>query len=340
MKIKSKLMISSILLMMIFILSGCGYSVSFNNVNNLKKEDAIEFNVDKTVIEHIDKINISTSIAEIELMEDDDYYVEIKYSYWNKEPEYKVEDGVLSFNDDYVFPNSYSLNFNVRNYIKVYLPKDANLDQIMIDTSSGDVSIADFITERLDLEVAYGSLSINNASATKANIDLSSGNSEIKDFNFGVLEYNNSYGNATLTNINTDYEKVQKDLGSGELEISMSSGNCNIENITCESIDIENSYGNVTCKEMKVNEFDTNLSSGDLYVTKSTIKNADISDSYGNAKLFLSGNDKDYNLDLKTSYGKVEVNNKEYDGHLIRENNGSKSIVADLSSGDIDIRFE
>jgi DUF4097 and DUF4098 domain-containing protein YvlB len=181
---------------------------------------------------------------------------------------------------------------------------------------------------------------MENAAATKANISLSSGNSKIKDFTVGEFNYCNSYGNATLTNINTSETVLPGDVTEKNLELSMSSGDCKIENLVCDSLTIKNSYGGITCKEVTSKEFEASLSSGNLTVSKSDLSDVDIDNSYGDITLSLLGNSSDYMLDLSTSYGKIEVDGKKYDGNLVRENGGSKFIEADLSSGNVDIRFE
>jgi DUF4097 and DUF4098 domain-containing protein YvlB len=53
-----------------------------------------------------------------------------------------------------------------------------------------------------------------------------------------------------------------------------------------------------------------------------------------------SGPASDYALDLDTSYGKVKVDGDNYDEHLKRNEDGSKSIKANLSSGDVTVDFK
>jgi DUF4097 and DUF4098 domain-containing protein YvlB len=322
------------------IVTGCESKFIYNNANQLKKEDAIQYKMEKTKVESIGKININTNIADVEIIEDDDFYVEIDYYYWEREPDYSLEEGVLYFDDSGVFPNSYSISFNLSNSIKIYIPKGSKFDSMRIQTSSGDVFMESFSTDKLDLEVSYGDLQINNAAALKTDIRLSSGKSEVKDLNVETLEYKNAYGNAVFTNINSEDIKLGESTTFDSIEISMSSGNGTLSNVTCNSLEIDNSYGDITCKELNLTELDADLSSGNLTVTKSTIEDIDVKNSYGDVSLSLQGNEADYTLDLDTSYGKIEVEGKTYEGHLIRENNGTKYITTNLSSGDIEVKFQ
>lgn len=328
-----------IILFSIFV-TGCKSKIIYNNANQLKKEDALHYKVEKTKVESISKLNINTNIANVEIIEGDDFYVEIDYYYWEREPNFKIENGALNFDDYGALPNSYSISFNLSNSIKVYIPKGSKLDYMRIQNSSGDVIIGSFLTEKLVLEVSYGDLKINNAAALKTDIRLSSGTSEIKDFNVENMDYKNSYGNAVFYNINYGDILLPENTTFDSIEISMSSGNGTLSNVICKSLEIDNSYGDITCKEVTLTELNADLSSGDLIVTKSTVEDIDVKNSYGDVLLSLLGNEDDYRLDLDTSYGKIEVEGKNYEGHLVRENKGTKSIITNLSSGNIRLNFQ
>jgi DUF4097 and DUF4098 domain-containing protein YvlB len=335
-----KLVLSVTAIIFTLFLTGCSTNFTVHNGLFLKKEDAKSFQVDKERIDPISKIDISTRMADVEFIEDDDYYVEIDFLYWNDTPIYSIEDGVLTFDDSNAFPNSYSINFNIHNTIKIYLPKQNDFDKILIENSSGDVNLSSFLTDQLDVSVSYGDLKIENASALDARLNLSSGKSVMKDFIAESLDYSNSYGNADFANINTNESLLSTAITDRAIEINMSSGTCSIKGMKANSLELTNSYGNVTCRDMIVEELDADLSSGNLKISKSEIGEADLNNSYGNITLSLIGKPEDYMLELDTSYGSIRVDGKKYEEHLSRENDGTKSITADLSSGDITINFE
>ncbi|MDF2941229.1 MAG: hypothetical protein K0S01_87 [Herbinix sp.] len=320
--------------------SGCGSHYIFNSANSLRKEDANNFNVEKSEVDPITQIEIHTGMAEVELIPADNFYVEIDFMYWEEEPEYTLEDGKLYFNDSHAFPNSYSINFNLDNKIKIYLPKDTALSKLYLENASGDVSIAGFVAEDLEVRVAYGDFTMKDAAAAEADVTLSSGTSKISDFQAGTLDFTNSYGNAKFTNINTGDPLMAETVSYDKFKVGMSSGNVNILGLNSSSVEISDSYGNISCEEVVADEFDTELSSGDLEVSKSDINDIETNNSYGDVTLTLAGPASDYTLDLNTSYGKISVGNKDYEEHLILENGGTRSIAADLSSGNVRVRFE
>ncbi|HWT74064.1 MAG TPA: DUF4097 family beta strand repeat-containing protein [Mobilitalea sp.] len=323
------------------LLTGCGIHYTFGGGTTvLDRNDAKEFKVDKETVDSITSIVIHTGMAKVELIESDNYSVDINYLYWEEEPEYTLEDGKLYFDDSNAFPDSYSINFNLHNTIKIYLPKNAALQDLAITNSSGDVSVAGFVADDMEATVSYGDFTMKNAAAANADITLSSGTSKISDFQTGKLDFTNSYGDATFTNINTGDALLSSNVAYDRLKITMSSGDVKISGLNTASVKINNSYGNITCSDITAEDFNADLSSGDLDVSNADLKSTDISNSYGDTTLSLVGPDTDYSLDLRTSYGNVKVGNKEYEESAVIDNNGSRKVTADLSSGDVKVTFK
>lgn len=336
---KSMITVLFILMTGVFF-TGCGFNYSYSfSTNKLKRADAMEFNVEKAVVEPITKIDIRTGTAEVELIPSDNYYVEINYLYWEDKPKYTFENGVLKFDDRDALPENYSINFNLDNSIKIYLPSKTDMSSLVIKNSCGDVTVAGFQTDRPDITVSYGDFIMKEASASQADITLSSGRSKISDSYIGSLDFTNSYGNANFTNINTG-ERISTDEASTDtINITMSSGDIDVNGLYCNSINITNSYGDITCEEVTATEFDMDLSSGNLDVTKSDLMDVNLNNSYGDIDLLLVGSEDAYNLDLHTSYGSITVGSDKYEEEFIRENNGARVVNANLSSGDLTLNF-
>jgi DUF4097 and DUF4098 domain-containing protein YvlB len=320
-------------------MSGCGVNYVLNATNRLDLDDASEFNIAKTEVEPITDINIRTGIAEVELVEADKFYVEIDYLYWEEEPEYSLKDGELYFDDSESLPNSYSINFNLDNHIKVYIPKNSQLNKINIKDSSGDVNINGFIVDELDVTVSYGDFTMKEAAALDAEIILSSGSSKITDFQAKELNFTNSYGNADFTEINTQVLRLPKDTTYDQFKVSMSSGDVDITGLVSNTIDITNSYGDITMDGLTSDELELNLSSGNCDLTNGDLITADISNSYGNVTLAMLGDAEDYALDLDTSYGKIRVDGDRFEEHLTRNEGADRKIMTELSSGDVTVEF-
>lgn len=340
--LKKNHMLLSLFLLSVSLLTACTYNISSGDgLMILSKESAKTFSIKKTAVEPIKAIDINTRISDVEIVKSDDYYVEIDYLYWKEEPVYTLTDGRLTFNDEKSFPKSYSINFNPKNIIKVFLPEDAPLDDISVNCSSGNVSISAFIADSLRVKNSYGNCKLADCAASKADIKLSSGDCTISDFQTGDLDIDNSYGNINLKNINTGGNKPAPDISfdKTDIEIDMSSGNANINNVYAKSLKINNSYGNIDCDTITADSFKARLSSGNLNIKDGDIKESDFKNSYGDIELKLTGNENDYSLDLDNSYGDIVVNGRKYEDNLKVIKKTERSIYADLSSGNIKIKF-
>lgn len=321
------------------IMAGCGLTYMIDDTNQLERKDAKEFEVEKAETELITTIDIHTSNAEVEILEADNFYVEIDYLYWEEAPEYSIENGKLLFNDRGCFPNYYSIDFNLDNHIRIYLPKENKLEKIRIKDASGDVHLNGFITDKLDINVSYGDFTMKEAAALEADITLSSGNSKINDFQVSQLEFTNSYGRAYFTDINTTPLRLPKDTVWEFFNVMMSSGDVQINRLVSGSIDLSNSYGNIIMDTLTADHLKLELSSGNCELEKGNAPSVDVRNSYGNATLALLGEASDYSLDLDTSYGRIFVNDSPYKEHVETKGTGNGKVKADLSSGDIAIVF-
>ena len=331
------LVVLSLLGSMVF--TGCGFTYVINASHRLDPDDAKEFIVEKTEVAPITEISIHTGIAEVEVVEADKFYVEINYLYWAEEPEYSLKNGMLFFDDSDSFPNSYSINFKMDNYIRIYIPKDSSFDTIRIEDASGDVDINSFTTDELKVNVSYGDFTMLEAAAIDADITLSSGSSKINDFQVSELDYTNSYGDADFTNINQTTLESEEETTYRKLNIAMSSGDVDIRNLNSGKVKITNAYGDILMDHLTADDLELKLSSGSCELTKVDVEDTYISNSYGNVTLSMIGSEKDYSLDLDTSYGKIKVGSSRSDDHYQVVNGTSQRIQAELSSGDITVNF-
>lgn len=319
-------------------LTGCSYSFSINSGEVLKKEDAKEFTVEKTAADSITQIDISTRVGDVELIPSDQFYVEINYLYWDQEPEYSLKDGKLSFDDSDTIPNSYSINFDLDNTIKIYLPDNAPLKSLKIDSSSGDVALSGFVADDMDVDIAYGDLAMEKAAAADAKINLSCGDSTFNDFQSGILDFVSSYGDAYFTKINTGDSRLPST--DTEISIKSSSGDISLDSVNSLSITLIDSYGDVSCTGIIADTLSSELSSGDFKFNNSDVKKIKVENSYGDADLGLLGEEADYAMDLNTSYGSITVGDQSYEDHFQKDTAGNRMLDASLSSGDITVKFE
>lgn len=338
-KAATRLILVALLILGSMFMTGCGFTYVINSSHRLDRDDAREFIIQKTEVEPITEINIHTGIAEVEIVESDQFYVEIDYLYWEEEPDYSLKDGKLFFDDSDSFPNSYSINFNLDNQIKIYIPKDSRFASIRIEDASGDVDISGFISDELEVSVSYGDFTMKEATALDTEITLSSGSSSITDFQANKLDFTNSYGNADFTNINQATTQADADITYDRFLIAMSSGDVDIRGLNSNEVKITNSYGDIILSELTAQELELKLSSGSCKLTEGDVTDTYISNSYGNVTVNMIGAEKDYSLDLDTSYGKIKVGENAYDEHYQVDTGIGRKLQAELSSGDVTVGF-
>lgn len=129
---------------------------------------------------------------------------------------------------------------------------------------------------------------------------LESGNTELEQLNSKKAVFSLSYGNLSL-----------ETFTGNTLDISMDSGNTEWNSVSCEELKISASYGNITGDVLSVSSHaDLSLDSGNLNLKNAKLENTEISSEYGNVTIDLEDSCSDYNYDLKTEYGTIELDGK------------------------------
>ena len=207
----------------------------FGNLNNR----TIELAEDNT--EPFEDINISLIEADVEIIVANNYGYEFTYTGTN-EPEITVRNGTLTVKEH---TENWHINifgfwnfFDTSATLKVYVPRNATLDNVSLETASGstmlngnnvsirelscqtasgDIRLYDLSLEKLRLDVASGDVNLNNVSATSATINLMSGWLTYRGAELETLEMNLASGDVTLEGEITRL-----------LQLHMTSGDANI----------------------------------------------------------------------------------------------------------------
>jgi DUF4097 and DUF4098 domain-containing protein YvlB len=174
-------------------------------------------------------------------------------------------------------------------YITIYLPEEAILNNVTISDKSGTITINKLNCENLDVSSVSGNDVINSASASVISVDKTSGNIDMKNIKAGSLYMVLNSGNLNASGMETGAVDIGQTSGNvtmaGELlgssVISAVSGNINL-NITGAKTDFNR---------------DISVTSGNVNVDGSQAK----SNQYENANAVNS-------LKLKSTSGNITVN--------------------------------
>jgi Uncharacterized conserved protein len=300
--------------------------------NNMNQHKIEEFNLDI-----FEKVHIDVSYANIEIIKSDNFGIEILYYEGNPEILWSLENETLKIQDKKK-ENFYFMNFNFfsifnweSDYIKIYIPENVELSDVLIETSGGNVTICDYISQKTTINNSYGNVKIANIESEKLEVKLSSGNFKAENVITNDFDLKNSYGNGIFSNVEAN-----------ELNIDMSSGNINLKQIEVKNLNIKNSYGNITGEDLVVFDSDIKTSSGDIKLSGDFLGKNKIKTSYGNIILNAAGIKEEYKLNLSTSYGNVKIDGvrNEENSLLSNETLNGKILEVEASSGNIEVNFK
>ena len=330
--LKKKIFAGAMALIMPFTmcLTGCSFFSLFNTFS-YQYDNAQEYKAgDREIDEKVTKINLDYISGDVTIKGNDSGKVSVKETanVSLRDPQKVhtwVNDGTL-----YVrFCQSIkTINFtNIKKSLELTLPSSQELDDVVIEMSSGDLVFDNLTT---------GGFKVNSSSGD-VRADLSGKNVDIKS----------SSGKIFFTQTG-DSEAVNLKASSGTIDIKQSG--------SCASMTVNSSSGSVTGDLDKVSKMDIHVSSGKINITANNIeelkskassghtdykfktapKISDIDVSSGGISVSMP-EDSDIAVEVKISSGKFSSDipfTKE--GKTYTAGNGSNTMKVHSSSGDVD----
>ncbi|MBO4681426.1 MAG: DUF4097 family beta strand repeat protein [Clostridiales bacterium] len=332
--LKNKIMAGAMALIMPFTmcLTGCSF-VSMFNTFAYQYDNALEYKAgDREISDKVTKINLDYIAGDVTIKANDSDKVSVKETanISLKDPQKVhtwVNDGTL-----YVrfCQSTKKINFtNVKKSLELTLPASQDLDDVIIEMSSGDLVFDGLTTDGFKVKSSSGDV----------RADLSGNNIDIKS----------SSGKIYFTQ-KGDSEAINLKASSGTIDIKQSG--------TCKSMTVNSSSGSVTGDVDKISKMDVHVSSGKINITANNIeeltskassghcnyefqtapKTSDINVSSGGITVSMP-EDSDVKVEVRISSGKF---NSEIpftkDGKTYTAGNGTNTMKLHSSSGDVDIR--
>lgn len=287
-----------------FALSGFNYKV-FLGLEE-RRLDSITYQ------ENVNNLNVSIASDNLISKKSEDDTVRISY-YQSNIYDYKIslENGTLTISQKK--PWYIMFSFTKAKDIEITLPE--SLISARLKLASGTIDITSGINiEELSVQASSGEIILKDLTAETAEIKVSS-------------------GSVNITNMETE-----------NLKISASSGNINLKKVDAEEADLSLSSGNVNLDDSSLINLDIDASSGKITSTKLRSENCEVLASSGTVNLGILTSDPElYQLDLKTSSGKINVKGTGTDissQGILKFGNGPNLIKVSVSSGNITIKFE
>ena len=260
---------------------------------------------EKTELKEFSSLRMDATMIDIEVVKGDKYELEINVP---EEfiPEVTEEGGKLYIKQ----PKNENISMNIVNaklYYKITVPDDDVIDTEIIVTS-GDVTVKDVNLEGM--------------------IQQTSGDSNISGVRSGKLVLKATSGSTMIQDAEVD-----------SIEVGRTSGDVNLRGVKSSSLDIEATSGEIEIDDSDISDVSVEVTSGDVDAERLTVDNFTVGGTSAEVDLHLVGNVEDYDFDINTTSGDIEVGGVSSE-HSYKTNAGKdKKINISTTSGDVEIAF-
>lgn len=212
-------------------------------------------------------------------------------------------------------------NIKSKGFISLIGPENIKLEVV---SGSGTISVSHVISDKIDLNINSGKIDGRYLSSDQINVKATSGQINLQEIN-GEVNCQISSGKGNLSQIQGD---VYLTAASGAFQVSDVEGTVN-GSLSSGRINIKNAS---TLGRLKI-------SSGSIKALESGLgKNTGFSGSSGSFDIQTSSDLNEYNFDLASSSGSLEVGDSRERKTLKIDNGSETTISGAISSGRISIR--
>lgn len=304
-----------------FCLTGCSFGI-FNTVN-YRYDDADKYEAgDREIDDTITKINIDYLSGDVKVKGTDEDTVSVRET-TNKsvDDDHKVHtwvDGDTLYVRYCASMDMISFN-GIEKSLEITLPGDQELDDFIIDVSSGAIDLNGFTTDKLNA----------HASSGDTTIDCSAKDIEVKSSSGSIsLTQTGSSDSVTVKASSGDIDINHKG-DSASFDIDSSSGKINIiQTGILDNVKIHSSSGGVNATFGTVNTLKVEVSSGPIVIDADEVKDLYTKASSGHSDITLAKAPETSNIEC--SSGGIDVSIPEDSDLTIHTNISSGEFNSDL----------
>jgi len=278
-------------------------------------------------------IDIESEYADIIFEQADSYGIDI-YDNSNGVWEYSVENETLKINNKEIsIMLSFGINLNTdykNNYVKIFLPQNAKMDEITINSVSGNMNISNINAENVELCNSYGNITLAKTTSNNLKINISSGNFTGEDLNLQNLYYENKYGKGSFDKITTQ-----------SFDATSHSGGLDLQNFHSKDIKIFSCYGDIVADNLYSAKIDIKAESGNVDIAGELQGENILRSSYGNITFKTTEQKSNYSYYALAKYGTITVDNENMGDNtsIKHDGNTQNNIDIEAVSGNIKINF-
>ena len=287
--------------------------------------------ITETNLEQFRSVSVDVGFSDVEFVNSDSFGIDL-YGI-DMEWLWTLEDGKLNITHNRSAQlHVVNLNFVTagRNYVKIFLPADAELENVTIKTSSGDIKLGSFRADNVDIRSSFGDATLNNITSNHLQVDLNSGRFTGTNLSTGKLDFKSQFGNGHFQSVTANSFKAES-----------SSGDLRFTGCTFGEFDATNRFGDIIAGGLVSSRTNIQASSGDVRITGDLSGETIIHTDFGDTKLTLSRDKDEYSYNISVRFGNIT-----YDGVRMRDQTSLNSgtvqenhLKLSASSGDIEVSF-
>ena len=234
----------------VYHVGGIGRNIATHFNRHIDVSDVSVNSIDKEEQEKFTGISADISVADLNIVEGDGYYLTLDCSE-KFMPEYKVENGILTVKQQNDF-NEWGWNMNnVHSEITITVPRGIALDSLSVYSDVGDLYVEGITAKSTTVDLSVGDIEFEDADLGDTEIEGDTGNISLDGVAFENLTINASVGDVDIS--------AKQDLSGYSMELDTSIGDVEVNG---HNYDFQYTKDGTTDRKIKVDG-----STGDINLT-------------------------------------------------------------------------
>lgn len=184
-------------------------------------------------------INLFNEYGDVQILPADDYSLEV-HAPETTDVTYAVEDGELTVKIKNANKNRLTIGFSSFESpsIKIYVPTEATLTKIVLDTNFGDVQLQALNYQQLNLFVKHGDIVFKNIGAEQTEITQSFGDTTLHQFTSTGFVIDSGHGDIEIDGELNGQTTITSSFGDIDLQLHNKKGEL--------GLDLNTNFGDIT----------------------------------------------------------------------------------------------
>lgn len=160
-------------------------------------------------------------------------------------------------------------------------------------------------------------------------------------------------GAGRLDSIALTADEIELEAGAGtfamegltgnDISVNVGAGTATMGYIEADELSVAVGAGKIDIQDSRVQEMSLEVGMGDINMSGAITGNSDLECGMGNINITLDGEEEDYNYNIESALGNVQIGDSKYSGmatEKYKDNNARYDMDVECSMGNITIHFE